>query len=442
MIGGNHSPASERKDLTMKVLRILFLLCANLGMVACGTQSTPGITSDGLGQIIITNGMILDGMGSEPIHDGIVVIVGDRITYVGGAEDYPQSSDGLVLDARGGTILPGIIDSHVHNASDPAIRRLFLNDGVTAVCDLGSPLEDMPQFEKEDMVQQPVARGYRAGPILTAQGGLPGAVLQQSLNYEVGTSEAAQAAVGDLSERGADVIKVYLQELGNGVIYPMLEADELAAIVEEAHGLGLLVRAHVTYTFLLDNAIQAGVDIIEHVPVNATESESRLPESEWLTFYESNFKQMVDTGIVMIPTLDRPYGNLYRATDTPPEMRTLLEKILGVVDWFHDMGGVVGLGTDWNTGVGLQAGMPLGEMEMLLAAGLTPMDVIEAGTRVSAYACGHGDELGTLEPGKLADIIVVDGNPLEDLQVMSEVTLVIKNGEIALISEGMKSDGE
>jgi imidazolonepropionase-like amidohydrolase len=78
-------------------------------------------------------------------------------------------------------------------------------------------------------------------------------------------------------------------------------------------------------------------------------------------------------------------------------------------------------------------------MEMLIAAGLTPMEVIEAGTHHAASVCGHGDELGTLGPGMLADVIVVDGDPLDDLQALSQVALVIKNGEIALISEGMLS---
>jgi imidazolonepropionase-like amidohydrolase len=426
----------------MKALRIVLLLSALLSIAACGKQGSPGITPVNSGQIVITNGTVVDGRGSEPVHDGIVVIVGDRITFVGRAADHSLPSGAQVIDARGGTILPGIIDAHVHSASDPAVRREFLMSGVTTVCDLGSPLQDMPRFAEEYVGQVPVARGFRAGPILTAPGGLPGAVLQANLNYEVGTPEEARAAVADLSERGADFIKVYLQEESGGATYPMLGEDELAAIVEEAHGLGLLVRAHVTYAFLLDNAIQAGVDTIEHVPVNATQSESQIPESQWLAFYESNFEKMVEAGIVMIPTLDRPYGKVYRASNPIPEQEAAVKNILAVLGGFYEMGGVVGLGTDWNFGIDMQAGMPVGEMAMLLAAGLSPMDVIEAGTRVSAYACGHGGELGTLEPGKLADVIVVDGDPLKDLQAMSAVVLVIKNGEIAVISEGMLSAGE
>lgn len=82
------------------------------------------------------------------------------------------------------------------------------------------------------------------------------------------------------------------------------------------------------------------------------------------------------------------------------------------------------------------------EMELLLAAGLTPMEVIEASTRHSASICGQGSELGTLEPGKLADVIVVDGDPLEDIHAMSQMVLVIKNGEIAVISDKILSAGK
>ncbi len=81
--------------------------------------------------------------------------------------------------------------------------------------------------------------------------------------------------------------------------------------------------------------------------------------------------------------------------------------------------------------------MPIGEMEMLLAAGLTHMEILEAGTRNSAAACGQGDELGTLEVGKLADVIVVDGNPLEDITLMDRVVLVVKDGIVSFTSDEM-----
>jgi imidazolonepropionase-like amidohydrolase len=440
----------------MKTLGMLILLSILLGIAACGGQVSPGPMPANSSRIIITNGTIVDGRGSEPIRDGIVVIVEDRIVFVGKASDYFDRTRAQVIDARGGTILPGIIDAHVHGGSDPAIRHEFLIGGVTAVCDLGFPLEAMARFDQDHLGQDPVARGFRAGPILTAPGGLPGAALHENVNYEVGTPDEARAAVVDLYNRGADVIKVYLHAEDGGVTYPMLGKEELAAIVEEAHAHGLLVRAHVAFASLLSMAVRAEVDTIEHVPVNVTQAEYQsMPESQWQGLLESNdplqvffaeiypqyeaqLRTMVAAGTVMVPTLDS-YKDLLQAPNPTRQEEVGMVLILGIVRRFHELGGIVGLGTDYVIGTDMEAGMQVGEMEMLLAAGLMPMEVIEAGTRHSAYVCGHGSELGTLEPGKLADVIVVDGDPLQDLQAMSRVVLVIKNGEVAVISEGMLS---
>ena len=445
--------------IALKTLEKLVLLSALLGSAACGGQALPHDTPASSSPVVITNGTVLDGRGSEPVRDGIVAIVGARITFVGRAADYAFPSHAQVIDARGGTILPGIIDAHVHGVSTPAMRRLFLVSGVTSVCDVGLSLEDMPEFDEATLGHDLVARGFRAGPILTAPGGLPGAVLGRDLSYEVKTPHEARAAVVDLHQRGADFIKVYLQREDGGVEHPMLTEQQLAAIVDEAHAPGLLVRAHVSYASLLNMAVQAGVDVIEHVPANATRSEAQsISESQWQVLLESNdplplyftelypqyeaqLERMVEAGIVMVPTLDS-YMNLYRDSTPTPENEAGIKIVLGIVHRFHELGGVLGLGTDFIIGKGKQAGMPLGEMERLLAAGLTPMKVIEAGTRQLAIVCGHGDELGTLAPGMLADLIVVDGDPLQDMQAMSRVALVIKNGEIAVISEGNEKDHE
>lgn len=435
----------------------LVLLSALLGITACGGQVSPQATPANLGSIVITNGTVLDGRGSEPIRDGVVVITGDRITYVGRAADYAFPSNVQVIDARGGTILPGIIDAHVHGASTPAIRRQFLVSGVTSVCDLGFPLEAMPEFDEPTLAQSPAARGFRAGPILTAPGGLPGAVLGRDINYEVRTPAEARAAVIDLHERGADFVKVYLQQEDGGVEYPMLAEEQLTAIVDEAHARGLLVRAHVSYASLLDMALQAGVDAIEHVPANATQSEAQsVSESQWQALlasndplplyftelyprYEAQLARVVEAGIVIVPTLD---SYLDLDSTRTPEDEAGIKIVLGIVRRFHELGGLVALGTDFIIDRGRLAGMPLGEMKMLQAAGLTPLEVIEAGTRQSAIVCGHGGELGALAPGRLADVIVVGGDPLEDLQTMNRLVLVIKNGEIVAGLEGDEKEGE
>jgi imidazolonepropionase-like amidohydrolase len=102
---------------------------------------------------------------------------------------------------------------------------------------------------------------------------------------------------------------------------------------------------------------------------------------------------------------------------------------LEIVGRFHQLEGVVAVGNDYGN-PGVERGMPLREMKLLLEAGLSPMEVLEAGTRRAAQVCGHGNELGTMEPGKLADIIIVDGNPLEDIEALDRVKWVIKDGQV------------
>jgi imidazolonepropionase-like amidohydrolase len=425
---------------------IVLLLIASIA--ACG-----GMEGSSTGLLVIMYGTVIDGTGADPIEDGIVVIEGDRITFVGSGVGYSIPRGAQVIDAHGGTILPGFIDSHVHTTSDPVLRREFLIGGVTAVCDVGTPLVDIVQFDLEYAGDDPAARGYKAGPIVTAVGGLPDAVLNANLNYEVGTPEEARAAVVDLHDRGADMIKVYLHRESGGTQYPMLDEEMLAAIVEEAHAQGLYVRAHVTYIDLFDMALTAGVDTIEHIPINSaqpyfeTASEAELQRifssdqplqvffDEIDPEFEGRLETMAASGIIMVPTLERPYGEIFRMPNPPREYSVIMETILGIVRTYHELGGTVALGTDFNVGIGMQAEIPLGELEMLLAAGLTPIEVIVAGTRNAAAACGQADDLGTLEPGMLADVIVVDGNPLEDYEVLANVVVVIKNGEIAFSAD-------
>lgn len=440
--------------MKIRGFRALTLLVVLLTTVGCDNQSKVGGTSTHASPLVITNGTIIDGTGSDPIQDGVVVIQDDRIKFVGQASDYSIPNEAEVIDAKGGAILPGFIDAHVHGIAAVSVQREFLINGVTAVCDLASPISDIRQFEPDQIGVNAVSRVFYAGPILTAPGGLPGAILQGNLNYEVASPEEARAAVEFLLSHGVDYIKVYVQQEVGGSEYPMLGKEELGVIVEKAHARGLMVRAHVTYMALLEMALEAGVDTIEHVPINSSQRdpqsadeeqrkkflESEDPLQVFFDYvqpeYEAQLETMAEEGIVMVPTLDRPYGDLFRSSNPTLEQKVIMDIILGIVRRFHDFGGIVGLGTDFNVGIGIEAGMPMGEIEMLLAAGLTPLEVIEAGTRNAAIACGQDDELGTLEQGKLADVIVVDGDPLEDIQSMASVILVIKEGEIAFVAEG------
>jgi imidazolonepropionase-like amidohydrolase len=390
--------------------------------------------------IIIRNGSIIDGSGAEPVPDGLVAIQGNRIVAVGRAADFKIPDEAVVIDAAGGTILPGVINSHVHNGNAVGTRRtLFLLDGVTSVCDLGIPLFMMKGFEEEGFKAGPAARGFKAGPPITAPGGYPGIVMGSPMNYEIQGEDEAEMAVGDLHALGVDYIKVVLEPGFNNENFPVITVQELRSIVTTAHDNDLHVRAHVTKSDMLDIALDAGVDVIEHVPMGSESPEVleamfdeagvfHLPPEE-----ETKILRMIDQDVVLVPTLEVYLADPYLLKAIEPETDVLnhavFQAILGFVRFFHDSGGIIALGNDYGN-PGVKSGMPLREMDLLQAAGLSPHEVLVAATRHAAYVCGHGDELGTLEEGKLADLIVVDGNPLDDFSVMDSLLYIVKDGEL------------
>jgi imidazolonepropionase-like amidohydrolase len=395
--------------------------------------------------LVVSNGTVVDGTGADPIVDGLVAIEGNRIAAVGRSADFKIPDDAVVIDAGGGTILPGIFNAHMHNGHAVGTRRvLFLLDGVTSVCDLGVPLYLMKGFEQEGFKAGPAARGFKAGSIITVPDGYQGYYVISALNYEIQGEYEAEMAVGDLHDRGVDYIKVYLEPGYAGENLPVLNIQELRSVVATAHANNLLVRAHVTKSDMLEIALEAGVDVIEHVP-NYPESPEELESmfDEAGVFHlpsevEAEILRMIDQGVVLVPTLDAHLVDPYILDDIAPETDVLnhavFQAILGFVRFFHDSGGIIALGNDYGY-YGVESGMPLNEMDLLQRAGLSAREVIEAATRHAATVCGHGDELGTLEEGKLADLIVVDGNPLEDLAVMDSVLYVVKDGELGLLPE-------
>ncbi len=439
---------------TYRFLRAGSLFLITLLLVACGSNAAPATAqptatiaaTDRAPQnipahaVVISNGMVIAADGSDPIRGGVVVINQDRILAVGHATDFVIPHGVRVVDARGGTIMPGIVNAHVHGVADPTLRRLyFLDKGVTAICDMGSRLSEMATFKQHDRTKLS-ARGFRAGPIISAPGGYPGVYWGSAFGYEVANPAEAKAAVDDLANRHADVIKIALEPGGLAQPWPSLTLEDAAAIVQEAHARSLLVRAHVgrtAGTTVMQIVTESGLDVIDHVPIlvfSAIDAYNLIKDQEHYTLdadYEARLKSLIDRRITMVPTLDAHTLWCESPRLTTQQRQACPEFYLQPVARFHALGGMVALGNDYGADSALANGMPLREMKLLLAAGLTPLEVIEAGTRNAAYVCGHGDELGTLQPGKLADVIVVNGNPLDDIEAMQHLIAVIINGQIA-----------
>lgn len=423
----------------MQARHVLWLALAALAGIACAHNDVR-IPKNAL---VVRNGTVIDGTGRLPIVNGLVVVQGQRILAVGEAVDFDVPEGVAVVDAGGGTILPGVINSHTHSTHDPAVRRAFLIDGVTTVCNLGTTIERFPLFDSTSVSEGPAARGYCAGPIITAPSGYPGPVYGSQFSYEVGSPEEGRAAVADLLNRGATVIKIALAPGDPRDPWPVLDLERVRAIVAEAHAHGVLVRAHVFEPYLVEDIVlPAGIDVIEHLPapILTPEEESRVLGSDdpAAVLYDTvspgfvkMLEQMVRQGTVMVPTLDGGLGTLFNNPNRSRVEQIVLDLHLEAVRRFHALGGVLALGNDFGGVPSVAAGMPLVEMKMLLAAGLTPTEVLEASTRNAAAACGQASSLGTLEAGKLADIIIVNGDPLADLAAMDSVIAVVKGGEVA-----------
>ena len=250
------------------------------------------------------------------------------------------------------------------------------------------------------------ARLVAAGPLVTVPGGYP-MVPWGMAGLAVASPQDAISQTNGLLDAGADIVKIALDSGGSfGRQIPILSPAEAAAIVQTAHARGASVSAHVLRTTDLARALDAGVDDIAHIVED--------------TLTDALIGSMVAAGTYWAPTLE-----LWQRVGLPGKQPVTN---LGS---FVKAGGRVALGTDY-AGYAAQfdLGMPVTEIGLMAEAGMTPMQIIVAATRNAATVCGLGRELGTLKPGKLADVLVVDGDPLTDVHALIQTRLVLREGVV------------
>jgi imidazolonepropionase-like amidohydrolase len=397
------------------VRRAVHVLLIVLWLVtACGTAGLPAQTPippaatslpsaaavqsevEGSSPALVVLGTLIDGTGTDPLPDAGLVIQGDRIVAVGPRAGLSIPLDAQVIDLPQATILPGFINTHVHNAYNAGNLQIWAQAGVTTVRDLGHRWFGRPSFDIRDKLcaDPRNARLIAAGPLVTVPGGYPIAG-NGFPSLAVTSPDDARAKIQQLIDGGADVIKITLTS-GQA---PSLSAEEAAAVVETAHQRGIPVTAHATTAQDLRRALDAGVDDVAHIAVDRVSNQ--------------DIRRMVAAGVAWVPTFEplenRGQDNLRR---------------------FIRAGGRVALGNDGGYLDGIEVGMPLREIRAMHDAGMTPMQIIVAATRDAAYVCRRADLLGTLEVGKVADILVVKGDPLRNLDALREVQLVIHDGVI------------
>ncbi len=434
--------------------------------------------------IIVQGGRLIDGNGGKPMDRATVVIEGSHITRVAqGRVDFPKEA--RIIDASGKTILPGLIDNHVHYRDHSG--ELFLAHGVTSVRDLGNPIDWI--LAQRDAI----TLGKVAGPrIFCAGPGFFGKARRPDHIVPTGPEDGRRMTKANI-ERGVDFVNIYI-----GV--PL---DIIRAVGEEAHTAGLRVTDHLDASIL--PYVEAGVDGVEHATgcaeatIKSEEGQKKLASIKlWLakflgpwtlaerdhfaevieflakkgTFIEptmvlwgaslgmrdkwerEDYELLKDPGLSYVPEdqklqwLDHYYvaygtrpkeepaqdvliANRYSIYGILPEhqLRDGHKRLQDFLCQLVKAGGNVVTGTD--AGAAVIPGISLHrEMELMVAAGLSPMQAIQAATKVGADYLGKGKELGTVEEGKLADLIIVRGNPLEEITCARKIDAVIKDGEI------------
>jgi imidazolonepropionase-like amidohydrolase len=394
--------------------------------------------------LVLRAGLLLDGTGCPPVPHGVLAIAGDKIIYAGPAAGAPEFPGAQVVDLPGACLLPGLIDMHTHATyfweepdsatytyepegslvySEVSIAlmaagnlREALMSGVTSARDTGSINEIM--FDVKRAVQKGLVPGpkmYVAGRLIVPTGGhvhyLPGLSNQADGPY------GFRSAVRQEIRAGADFIKL----ANNGADCTQ---EELNAAVDEAHRLGKKVACHTSAPPSQSMAIDAGVDTFEH----GTPTEQEIDRA-------------VEKGIAWVPTLNitHAYVGWYERRFNHPDARLArqaredyaknmeyIERKHAAMEYALKAGLKVLPGTDSFMG-GIRFGAMPDEIRWLVEYGCSPMQAIQGATSWAAGSMGW-NEIGALQPGKLADVIAVEGDPLADIRALEKVSLVVREG--------------
>jgi len=438
---------------TCAVQSALFLLCSTVMLQSVHAAPAERWT-------LIHAGQLLDRPGRAPRSQATIVIRNDRIESILDGYAFPAETGGVpadatVVDLRNRFVLPGLIDSHVHLATDKAgierqlarisqstadaayeaavNARKTLAAGFTTVRNLGDP-ENVVLALRDAIAagKLPGPRILDAGYSISATAGHMDGTLgyreeiheffEQRENTCNGADDCRRAVRKQIA-RGVDVIKFgstggVNSPIGLGLGRQMFD-DEARAIVETAHMYGKTVAVHAHGADGIVLALQAGVDSVEH---------GTLLDDEGLDLF-------VKTGAYYVPTLSTVNGYIERLEKNPdaytPDVRAKIEWRIGItgksLEKAVPRGVKIAFGTD--AGVSMH-GRNADEFELMVKFGMTPGQAIAAATVNAADLLGLSEQVGTLEPGKQADLIAVEGNPLEDVTVLKDVKLVMKGGAV------------
>jgi imidazolonepropionase-like amidohydrolase len=417
--------------------------------------------------LALLGGMLITGYEVPPIHHAVVVVEGNKIVAAGRATEIKIPPGATIVDTSGRAMLPGLIETHGHlivlgqgsydswfpwiknHGGDSMLKRVMeisakqlLMAGVTTTVDLGAPLA--PSLDIRDRINKGEVVGTRvlvSGPWIARGAG--GAMQEGFGGLNISSSEEAGRETDRLAAAGVDLIKAHAG----------LTRDDYKAIVDAAHKRRIRVHAHVYAETDVRNALEMGVDVLQHVgsagtappyskelvtdivnagrPVVVTAAHRAWIYQDTADFPERLQDPQLKTafGPEIYAEVQESLKNWWSLAYFQRTDREMLFRERGVQQ-FIESGAVMGMGTDSGTPMNFHSEALWREIKVHVDMGMTPSRAIAAATRVNANAIGRGRELGSIEPGKIADIIVVNGNPLFEITALSHVEIVVKDGVV------------
>jgi imidazolonepropionase-like amidohydrolase len=402
--------------------------------------------------VAIHAGRLIDGTGGAPKTQVTILVHDDRVISV--TPGFTQPAGAGVIDLSNATVLPGLIDCHVHITGqfdggdpvrelvtetdydaaykNPAYARATLEAGFTSVRDVGASTELVVAMKRA------IAKGEIAGPRMWVAGaplgptgghsdshsGLDPAIENPEWTESIidGTDSAIRA-VRKHRQEGTDLIKIMpsggVLSVNDDPNLQLMSDAEIKAVVDTAHALGMKVAAHIHGREAIDHAIALGVDSVEHGSYAGPES----------------YPLFKAHGTYLVPTLligqkvyeiarthpeQLPPSSAAKALEVAPHLRANLGAA-------YRAGVKIAFGTDQGL---VPHGQNAGEFALMVEAGMTPMDAILAATRNGADLIGDSADIGSIQPGRFADVIAVTGDPLKDVTELTRVQFVMKGGTI------------
>jgi imidazolonepropionase-like amidohydrolase len=417
--------------------------------------------------LALVGGRVIDGYEGRPIEDGVVLIAGERIVAVGRRGEVSVPAGTPVIDTRGMSVLPGLADMHVHlmivghgdyehwdktyrarfaKEIMPAAAKQLLTSGITFARDLGAPLEDIVEVKRR------IERGEIPGPRLFVSGPFlqhaPYSDYEKEFRWGVNGAADARAKVKTIVDGGADLIKLIDQD--------QLTEEEVRAIVDAAHKAGKPVVAHAHREDEIRVGLKAGVDCFEHTGL-ATEPgypedilqglRKRNQTLGWCPTIEGLFLSAY-TADVFPGRLDDPRWQKDLAPDVVADIRASLRNITGLPYFqlvrrrlptlaakfkqLRETGVTMMVGTDSGIPGNFHTDSTWRELQAWVDLGMTPMQAIAGATRWPAVWLKRDKDMGTLAPGRYADVIAVRGDVLTHINLLQRVDLVVKNGAVVV----------